>query len=451
MLRKQSLCLLSITVAVAAALLLGALEVCRADSLTPPGARSVNAPRAVQNAEVTVTAGLTTPTYFATVYNPGRDEYLVMWQGWGFLGSVGDIYAQRVTGAGFLAGDVVTVTSSVSVGTPVLPAAAYNSDRSEFLVVWSAEITGCLRGQRVSSDGLRAGASFTIPTRFNANPHAPSLVYASGDQDFLLTWRGCVTTPQTMNLMFPSVPAGGGICHLYSQILNETGMAATESVTVVENTHQSFVSASYLPGLHKFLAVWGGSGIYAQSISTTGELIGTPVVVITRPGISMYNPALSGLSARGEFLVAWESYSATRSQLLQPLGGPPSDIYVQRVLSDGVPVGDSFYVAGNGDLTADPRVIYLAGQDQYVVAWREVDPGTLDRDHYIRWLSPEGTPVGGVFPVGAQPASYWKFAIAGSDNSFFIVWEDERDNISLRGRILERGWWTYLPLVMKTN
>lgn len=446
MLRKQSLWLLVTSGAMALALLLGMLGICRADSLTPPGSQSVAAPQAVQSAEMTVTAGLETYAPFATAYNADLDEYLVVWEGWQ-PGMGYDIRAQRVSGAGVRVGEVLTVTGLISLTGYRLPAVAYNSHLQEFLVVWADRTLGAFQGQRVSGDGTRIHSSFTIPMSFDHYLDSTSLVYAPDDHVFLLTWCARENTSRAFEV---ASLTGGTPGRFYTQILSDFGVAMTEGITTTTETYAQVTPAvAYAPGSHEFWVVWTEQfTITAQRVLTTGALAGGSFTIIT-DRVDMRAPAISNLSGAGEFLVTWEDHYSSSLKLQRTLGDTPSDIYARRVLSDGTLIGDAFCVADDGVAAGEPSIIYLAGQNRYVVSWTGFNSPI--RNHYVKWLSADGTPEGGAFSIDSLPVYQHRAVITGSDDAFFIAWEDERDNISIRGRILERAWWTYLPLIVRTS
>ncbi|MBN2004611.1 MAG: hypothetical protein JXA21_14745 [Anaerolineae bacterium] len=456
MFRKQSLCLLSMTTAIALALLLGVMAVCRADALTPPGSRVVTAPQSVQNAEMTVTAGLDTYAPFAMAYNSDLDEYLVVWRSWQ-PGEGYDVRAQRVSGAGVRVGEVLTVTAPVSTSVqPDPPAVTYNPDRDEFVIVWRSETASCLQGQRVSSDGVLGELPFTITTSLNSNPHSPSLVYAFADHVFLLVWRGCNVTARILGDVSPlggGTPIGGGPCYFYTQILDGLGVAMGEEITATNSTYMQAVPAStYIPNLHEFWVVWTEQfSLKAQRVFTTGALAGEPFTITTQSDADILNPAISNIAVNGEFLAVWENHPISSYQSLRPMGGGYRDIYGQRVSSNTLSIGDRFRVSANDDVGLYPKVFFLSGQGRYVVSWMDIVVGGIRRDHCVRWISADGIPQGSPFLIGAMLNNQYLSALTGGDNTFFVAWKDERDNISIRGRILERAWWVYLPLVMRTN
>lgn len=452
---------------IALLLLFALLQVCTADTTLIADTPSISAPAEMQSSEIIVSGDAITSRVPATVYNPDRDEYLVVWRSQQTDGY--DVRGQRLDGKGFLVGDSFTIASPAggdglaqdglvpaqpppptsTVLFPRLPAVAYNATQGEYLVVWSDEVSKSLRGQRVLSDGVLTGSSFTIPTSLSDDPHSPGLVYAPDHDSFLLTWRGCMQD----QLAAISSPGGGGdSCYFYTQILDATGVTIGENVTATTATYvQGYPALTYVPGSDAFWIVWTELyTITAQRVLTTGLLTDDPFI-IAQGTTEMRDPSISNVSGRDEFLVAW---SNTRDELLQqslgPMGGGYSDIYARRVVTTGVPAGDSFRVSSTGNAAIEPKAIYLTRQDRYFVVWVNVDYANHNQNVHARWMSATGYLVGHDFPVVVAPEDQHCAAAAGS-GPVLVVWEDDRGGPDIRGRILDLPTWMYLPLVMRLD
>ena len=444
---KHTLFLLGVTVGIAWLILLGVFGICTANFIVPSSYSSTNAPLETQSTELIISNNSTANQLPAVAYNPDRDEYLVVWRSQQADGY--DIRGQYLDSDGVLVRADFTVTTPISVSWPRLPAVAYNSTQKEFLVVWNNEISNSLHGQRVLSDGVLIGSPFTITTPLSDYPHGPALAYAPADDVFLLAWRGCVQSQQSVAI---SPNGGGGPCYFYTQVLDGKGAEISENITATTNTYmQSYPALTYMPDLHEFWIVWTEQyTITAQRILTTGLLISEPFT-IAQGTTEMFNPSISNTSSRGEFLVTWENMRYVLSQSLNPMGGGGyRDIYARRVLSSGVPAGDSFRVSNVSSTALEPKTVYLSGQDQYFVAWVSIDYQNHHQGIYARWISETGETLGHDFPVVVEPEDQFQVAVAG-DNMVLVAWQDNRGGPDIRGRILERPWWVYLPLVMRAG
>ncbi len=440
---KQAFFFLSVTVGIALLMLLAVFEVCTANSLV---LYPTHAPVEAQSTDFVISDNSIANKMPVVAHNPDQDEYLIIWRSQQADGY--DIRGQYLNGEGVLLWEDFTVTTPISTSYPRLPTVAYNSTQKEFLVVWSNEISKSLYGQRVMSDGILAGSPFTISTPLSDNPHSPGLVYAPVDDVFLLAWRGCI---QSQSPVARSPNGGGGSCYFYNQVLDSKGVEISENITATTSTYmQAYPALTYVPDLHEFWIVWTEQyTITAQRILTTGQLIDGPFT-IAQGTTEMFNPSISNISSQGEFLVTWERMRSVPYQSLSTMGGGYRDIYARRILSSGVPVSDSFRVSNVSVAAIEPKTVYLAGQDRYFVAWGSIDYENHHQDIYAKWISETGDPFGHDFPVVVVPEDQLYATVAG-DSMALVVWQDDRGTFDIRGRILERPWWVYLPLVVRGN
>ena len=464
---KRAILLVGVAAGIALSLLFALLQVCTADNTLIADSPTISSPVEEQSSEIIISGNAITNRVPAVAYNPDRDEYLAVWRSQRADGY--DVRGQRLDRNGLLVGDSFTITSPVSgdgltqddltlvqpppptstVLFPRIPAIAYNATQGEYLVVWGDGVSRTLCGQRVLSDGVPIGSPFTITTSLSDDPRSPGLVYVSEHNLFLLAWRGCAQD----QLAAVASPGGGGdSCYFYTQILDGMGMAVGENVTATTVTYmQGYPALAYVPDSDMFWIVWTEMyAITAQRILTTGLLADVPFT-IAQGTTEMRDPSISNVSDRGEFLVTW---SNTRNVLLQqsldPMGGGYSDIYARRVVSTGVPTGESFRISSTGNATREPRTIYLPGRDQYFVVWVNVDYVNHNQNVHARWISATGELVGHDFPVAVVPEDQYCAAAAGS-GPVLVVWEDARGGPDIRGRILDQPSWVYLPLMMQNN
>ncbi len=433
-----------IAIAIALIMLWSTFVICKADFAE--SAMSLTTDLSEQMVEIGISEDGVTSKAPAVAYNPNQDEYLVVWRSQQSDGY--DVRAQRIRSDGSLVNKPFTVTSPISTSWPTPPTIAYNSQQEEYLIVWNNEATGRLQGQRVHSDGMRMGSVFTIVTSLNVDPHSPALIYTPDADVFMLAWRGCLIPQQSMVI---AAPIGGAPCYFYTQILSSTGVTIREDITATTNTYmQVKPGLTYAARRREFWIVWTERyTITAQRVLTSGELIGEPFAIFTQTTDSdLFNPDISNLSNEGEFLVTWENHPNVQSQFLYPFGGGHRDIYARRVLSNGTPISDSFHISSRGITGNEPKVIYLTEQNQYLITWVSLETSDNYRDLYMRWVSADGMLIGRDFPVAVAAESQHNLALDGR-KAALIVWEDERGLSTIRGRILERSWWLFLPVIVR--
>ena len=399
-------------------------------------------PLDVSSSEIVVSENSNPNAYPATAYNQDQDEFLVVWNSQQANGY--SIQGQRVSSNGILIDQNFTVTSGISTSIlPDAPTVAYGSDRKEYLVIWSDESLH-LHGQRVLSDGVLLGTSFVISTPLSSLPFRPALAYSPEYDEFLLTWRDCISATTVV-----ASPLGGGACYFYTQILDGTGARLSDNITATNETYmQTAPAIAYVPEQDEYWIVWTEQArIAAQRILTTGLLSGNSFT-ITHGTAEILDPSISNVSTQGELLVTWADgrYSQYNHS---PLGGGYHNIFAQRVLSTGVPLGDNFRVSS--EVTSlEPKVTYLAERDQYVVAWTTIDFVNHDYNVYARWITAAGKPIGNDLAIAATLQNQLNPTVAGR-NTAFILWDDSRGTPDIRGRLMQTPTWIYLPSVMRNS
>ncbi|MCA9875135.1 MAG: hypothetical protein KC441_15805, partial [Anaerolineales bacterium] len=128
----------------------------------------------------------------AVTYNPGSDEFLVVWAGDVFPAGADDtmrIYARRIQAAdGSFAGDTVMLPGATFNTTP---AVAFSQTDGVYLVVFTCgnaydRNTANLCGQRLDAAAAPAGDPFQVNTL--ANALHPAIAYNPISGEFLVVW-----------------------------------------------------------------------------------------------------------------------------------------------------------------------------------------------------------------------------------------------------------------------
>ena len=172
-----------------------------------------------------------------------------------------------------------------------------------------------------------------------------------------------------------------------------------------------------------FVVAWedernGGSDIYAQRYTSAGILLETNFRV------NDHEPALqdfpdAAMDDSGNFVIAWLDY---RNQ-------GRADIYMQRYSPAGIAQGANSKVNDN-PAPAFHRFVAISmnGAGNFVVAWEDMRRGNYDI--YAQRFISAGTPIGTNFRVNDDAGSTTQFVPAisvGHTGAFLIAWEDKRN------------------------
>jgi len=262
-------------------------------------------------------------------------------------------------------------------------------------------------------------------------------VYAPEYDRFLAAWRACQGATYPLG--------GGGPCYFYARLVDGSSTWSSNNITITANTgYQVEPAIAYVPSRDEFWVAWiERLAIMAQRVSTTGLLVGEPFTIVQ--GIAgMSDPSISSISTQAEFLVVWSDTRGGQYHASAPVGGVYNSIYAQRVLSNGIRVGNAFRVS-NSTSDLQPKVAYLSEIDQYVVAWSRFEN---DYNIYAHWVSQSGQSLGGDFAVVIAPQDQTHSIVTGH-NLAFVLWDDARGSPDIRGRFLQMPSWIYLPLVVQ--
>lgn len=131
----------------------------------------------------TVTVDRLEEVYPAAAYNPDRGEYVVVW--YNDLAGNDDIHIRAVSKNGSLSWGPVCVACG-SGAERRYPGVAYDADAQEYLVVW--EDQGDIAGQRIDAVGQLVGGEISIaPYTPPGEGKRPAVAHAAGNE-YLVVW-----------------------------------------------------------------------------------------------------------------------------------------------------------------------------------------------------------------------------------------------------------------------
>jgi hypothetical protein len=125
--------------------------------------------------------------YPDVAYDSDTGAYLVVWQD--DAGTSWDITARRVLSDGTPSGNVLTLSSANDEAQS--PKATYNATDDEYLVVWQDDRDGNwnVYGQRVSGSGSLAGSNFQVSS-LSGDETLPSIAWGQHSGRYLVGWQG---------------------------------------------------------------------------------------------------------------------------------------------------------------------------------------------------------------------------------------------------------------------
>ena len=184
---------------------------------------------------------------------------------------------------------------------------------------------------------------------------------------------------------------------------------------------------------NQYLVVWehydtgSGYSIHARRVSATGQLLDTTDIVVRSSGYNLYTPAKPAVayaSTADKYLVVWQ-------ETWHPMP-IPTGIEGQVVSSSGSLDGSGFTISQDpgGAPRYDPDLAYNRSRNEYLVVWRQKDPGPGDYDIYARRVQGYGTPMhpesieirrgGGDQEAPAVAA----IPTVPNQGQYLVVWED---------------------------
>jgi hypothetical protein len=145
----------------------------------------------VQN-KFTIASGLDNQANPSVAYGSNYSEYLVVWEHLAYASENLNLVAQRVADDGSPVGSVIPI--STWDYSQVLPELDYNPDLDEFMIVWQDHhwawgAAADIYGQRVSADGTLAGGNFGISWEEANLRLSPDIAYNTNTQEYLVTWE----------------------------------------------------------------------------------------------------------------------------------------------------------------------------------------------------------------------------------------------------------------------
>ncbi|MBI9038747.1 MAG: hypothetical protein JEY97_11490, partial [Bacteroidales bacterium] len=321
----------------------------------------------------------------------------------------GDIYAQSFLNDGNRIDDNFMVNDDVGSENQVSPSIAKDSS-DNFIITWIdfRNNQEDIYAQRFSSDGTALGNNFKVTDdTLEQNIHYSPNIAADTEGNFVITW-----TDYRL-----------GFCSdIFAQLYSNDGTALGNNFKVNNDTTGACMHYNSVVAYKKngdFIITWndaedGGKSnkpfdpfddrktsgpsssnenkgtepdIYAQLFSGDGTPIGDNFKVNDDVGYCYQECPDIAVDAEGNFIIAWED---ERNE--------EWDIYFQRYLSDGTPIGNNVKVEDT--IVSETQWEASISADEagnFVICWRDRRNG--DFDIFAQRFSNDGTQIGYNFQV----------------------------------------------------
>ncbi len=282
--------------------------------------------------------------YPAVVYNPNRDEYLVVWEGDSNVGGMVqdevEIWAQRVYSTGILVGSNTRMSDMGGTGdadyNALDPDVAYNSRDFEYLIVWYGDDnTGGLVDQEfeiyaqlVDEDLVGVGPNDYRISDVGGigNPayeaSLPAVAYNSLRNEYLVVWRGDDNVGGLVDREF----------EVFSQRLdadlgglgsNDFRLSDVGGVGDPDYDVWWGPEVAYSPILDQYMVVWAGEDDVGGQLEGEQEVFAQMLTGDASTGVgpnderisdaggigeisyTTYSPVVAANTWNGQFMVAW--------------------------------------------------------------------------------------------------------------------------------------------------
>jgi len=299
-----------------------------------------------------------------------------------------------------------------------------------FVVTWRC---GDIYARVFDADGTAAAEPFQVSTGPVRGWDGPAVATLAGGQ-VIISWHG----------------GDGDAYGVATRILNVQGGMTGEQFSVNDYTTSEQWFPAFAPLADgRVIVVWQSHGqdgdawgLYGRYVNADGSFASAEFPITTQTQWSQLTPAVAA-SSDGRFRVAWCREPA-------PNDGD-ADIFVQRFLPDGSPLGTEFMVnTYEGYWQGSPAVADL-GQNGWVVVWMDKGQQKVCGQRY----GTDDQPIGGEFQVNVSFFDYsTKPRVSAADDTWFVVtWSGECkdfipecqglvDDSAIRARIFAADGWS---------
>ena len=350
--------------------------------------------------------------YPAIAFNSQDNEFLLVWEE-SSLSSTTSVASQRVSPAGDLLGDLVTIV--IPESWQVTPITTYNANDNEYLLAWRSQLGwpehNSTVGQRFSAALAPLGAVIQLSAA--GVGFEGSVVHGTASNEYFLAARSYDPEPGGI---FASRIAGDTVVDSSIEFDTTQGMAFGWPAPNGEVAYNSLDDQYLAVWSVQAYPTWSAFNLRGGIASADGTLTGPPFEITFAPNFRAFYRAASVAfdPNAGRYLVAFGD------SRLVPLRG-------QFIDRDGTLLGAPFELS---DPMVDSEVAPLLAFDPvnnvYLLTWCE-SPTANPTQIRAQLLADDGTPLGD--PVTLTTSASHMPTVCANTNSggFLVAWRDLRN------------------------
>jgi len=337
-----------------------------------------------------------------------------------------DVFARQFSEDGIpLSGDF-KVSSDITFNAKQENSVIGSDEEGNFIICWQDHrfgYNGEIFAQSYLSDGTAVEDNFMVNDDLGSeNQQYPSIALDE-NENFIIAWADNRLVGN--GIYAQQFSSDGTVLGNNFKVNDDTGDNWTLHPSVAANSDGSFIISwsDFRNGNHD---------IYAQRFSSEGVALGSNFKVNYLSAFINYSSTVA-CKPNGDFIICWgdlpeDSKDNGQNITTKKLMGEP-DIWCQQYMSDGTPLGENFKVNDDGGWEAQMNPdMAIDANGNFVIAWED-KRNDIYEIFLQRYLS-DGTPIGANFTVEDTVYSEWQLSpsvACDSDGNFIVTWRDNRN------------------------
>lgn len=341
-----------------------------------------------------------------------------------------NIYGSLLNASGQTAGEPFLV--GPKMGLKAHPAVVFNGIGQTYLLVWEDEANGDggIFAKRMDELGQATGERFQVSTPFAGGGQTYPQAAATGESGYLVVWQD---------------NRQDSLGDIYLQRISLTGTLVGENVVIsAESGREQYPAIAYDTGHDLALVVWEDTRkVYGQLLTGSGVMSGTKFVISSNadPGSI---PQIVFNKILGEYMVVW-SYNQGASgydifaQRISPSGNLLDNPGTPENEAD---TGTAFLINSATDDQREPHLVVDGMSGTYLIIWADRrDYAGHYTDIYGQRIGSDGVLLGGEIPIatGTYRERYPVVATLGDEGDWLVVWTEDRSGWNDYGQRVSAG------------